>query len=65
MGISGEIKFKLNSGTVIPALGNGTVAFSETDNEAKKGTFNAFKVGKECSVKHGVFPGFHLFNHSR
>jgi hypothetical protein len=49
MGIPGEIKFKLNSGTEIPALGNGTVAFSEGDEQAKQGTFNAFQVSNESA----------------
>ncbi|CAM6113411.1 unnamed protein product [Calypogeia fissa] len=45
MGIPGEIKYKLNSVTEIPALGCGTVAFSDTKEEARKGIQNAFKAG--------------------
>lgn len=45
MGLPREIKFKLNSGTEIPALGNGTVAFTESPEEAMKGTHSAFQAG--------------------
>lgn len=60
MGNPGEMKYKLNSGTEMPAIGLGTVALSESIDDMRKGTLSAFKVGKACSVRHNVLSGCHV-----